>query len=879
MAPNLQQKRAHPSGNQPHPEVDKFERLMKEDALPEGETLPSSFYETKKIVESLGLKYEKIHACPNDCMLFRKEFSSKDVNECKICGASRWKNNARKIPAKVLRYFPLKPRLQRLFMSSETSKAMQWHHEERNKDGVLRHPADSEAWKSFDSKYPEFAGDPRNVRLGLASDGFNPFGTMRTIHSTWPVILMPYNLPPWMCMKQEFFILSLLIPGPKAHGNNIDVFLQPLIEELNELWDVGVETYDASTKEIFQMRAALMWTTNDFPAYGTLSGWSTYGRFACPSSNINTQSRWLKHGRKFCYMGHRRFLKSGHKYRNDARSFDGTKETRPAPCAVSRSLVLNQVKDIKFTLDLGKKSKDNLEARLDLKDMKIRPSLWPQYRASGRAYLPPTYFTMTSNEKELFYEVLQNTKFPYGYSSNISRWIRKRKISRLKTHDCHVIMQELLPLALRRSKDKRISSVLIELCTFFRVLCSKVLKLEELKLLEEKIPETLSTMEKLFPPGFFTVMVHFLTHLATEARLAGPVYYRWMYPIERYLGTLKSYVRNCACPEGSIAEAYIANECVAFFSRYLEGGDSRSYCSRKCNDEIEHETSKEECLFPTVGESYGEVDVFELDEKTWLQAHRHVLFNCESDVVENYKNEHMAEIKRSHRKRRLRPRQLNLMHFDTFHEWFKEKDIKVLAEGPTKIAKIFNAFDVNNGYRFRTKQSEESKETQNSGVMVVSKTESYASTSDNAPKSANITYYGRVNDIVELNYYEEFKVVLFKCDWVDVTKDSGDQERHEPFIFAEQDQQVIYVQDPQYHEWFVPRFIKPRDVFDMREENSVHFESSMQCDATDLALLENAHVLEYEDNDWVRSGVNGMLLDCEMLWCLCAQIAYVFFTY
>ncbi|XP_019228167.1 PREDICTED: uncharacterized protein LOC109209365 [Nicotiana attenuata] len=629
MDQNVQENTAHPYENQPHPEVDKFERLMKEaneelypgckkfsklsfllhmyhlkctfkrsnesfnsllgllkDALPEGEKLPPSFYETKKIVEGLGLKYEKIHAFSNDCMLFRKEFANKNVNECKVCGASRWKNDARKIPAKVLRYFPLKPRLQRLFMSSETSKAMRWHHEERNKDGVLRHPADSEAWKFFDSKYPEFAGDPRNVRLGLASDGFNPFGTMRTVHSTWPVILIPYNLPPWMCMKQEFFILSLLIPGPKAPGNNIDVYLQPLIEELNELWDVGIETYDASAKEIFQMRAALMWTINDFPAYGTLSGWCTYGRFACPSCNINTQSRRLRHGRKFCYMGHRRFLKSGHKYRNDEKSFDGTKETRPAPCPVSGSLVLNQVKDIKFTLgqssegvsgvmkntwkkrsiffylpywksnlvrhnldvmhieknvcdnliytllDLGKKSKDNLEARLDLKEMKIRPSLWPQYRASGKAYLPPTFFTMSQKEKELFYEVLQNAKFPDGYASNISRCIRKRKISGLKTHDCHVIMQEFLPLALRRSVDKRVSSILIELCTFFRVLYSKELKVEELKLLEEKIPETLSTMEKLFLPGFFTVMIHLVIHLATEAKHVGPVHYRWMYPIE-----------------------------------------------------------------------------------------------------------------------------------------------------------------------------------------------------------------------------------------------------------------------------------------------------------------------------------------------------------
>ncbi|KAK4713683.1 hypothetical protein R3W88_019590 [Solanum pinnatisectum] len=130
-------------------------------------------------------------------------------------------------------------------------------------------------------------------------------------------------------------------------------------------------------------------------------------------------------------------------------------------------------------------------------------------------------------------------------------------------------------------------------------------------------------------------------------------------------------------------------------------------------------------------------------------------------------------------------------------------------------------------------------------------TKSYASTSDSAPKSANITYYGRLNDIVELNYYEKFKVILFKCDWVDVTQGRGvmkddlgftlvnfshlihsnDQVSIEPFIFAGQAQQVIFVQDLD-HEWFVPRSIKPRDIFDMGEENSIRFDSSMQCDTT-----------------------------------------------
>jgi len=91
--------------------------------------------------------------------------------------------------------------------------------------------------------------DPRNVRLGLSSYGFNPFGNMITAHSTWPVLLVLYNFPPWMCMKQPYFMLSLIIPGPSLPGMNIDVYLQPLIAELNQLWDVGVQTFDASLKK------------------------------------------------------------------------------------------------------------------------------------------------------------------------------------------------------------------------------------------------------------------------------------------------------------------------------------------------------------------------------------------------------------------------------------------------------------------------------------------------------------------------------------------------------------------------------------------------------------------------------------------------------
>nr|GFB74865.1 hypothetical protein [Tanacetum cinerariifolium] len=132
-------------------------------------------------------------------------------------------------------------------MSEKTAKDMRWHDMGLTKDGKLRHPADGLAWKAFDTWYPKFASDPRSVRLGLARDGFNPFRTMRG----------------------------------KALGDDINIYLIPLIKELKLSWK-GLDAYDAFSKELFKLRASLLWTVNDFPAYANLSGWSTKGHVACP---------------------------------------------------------------------------------------------------------------------------------------------------------------------------------------------------------------------------------------------------------------------------------------------------------------------------------------------------------------------------------------------------------------------------------------------------------------------------------------------------------------------------------------------------------------------------------------------------------------------
>jgi len=211
----------------------------------------------------------------------------------------RWKTNLhtgeikKGVPQKVLRYFPIIPRLKRMFRSEEMAKDLRWHFSNKSSDGKLRHPVDSVTWDQMNAKYPSFTAEERNLRLGLSTDGFNPFNMKNTRYSCWPVLLVNYNLPPDLCMKKENIMLTLLIPGPQQPGNNIGVYLKPLIEDLCHMWDNGELTYDAYSKSTFNLKAMLLWTISDFPAYGNLAGCKVKGKMGYPLCGKHTDSMWL----------------------------------------------------------------------------------------------------------------------------------------------------------------------------------------------------------------------------------------------------------------------------------------------------------------------------------------------------------------------------------------------------------------------------------------------------------------------------------------------------------------------------------------------------------------------------------------------------------
>jgi hypothetical protein len=202
----------------------------------------------------------------------------------------------KRVPATVMWYSPIMPHLKRLFRNKDYAKLMRWHKEELKQDTMLRHPADGSQWRKIDRTYPNFAVDARNIRFTLSTDGMNPFGEMSSSHSTWPVTLCIYNLPPWLCMKQKFIMMPVLIPGPKQPGNDIHVYLRPLVKELLLLWhEEGVRMWDEYRQENFNLRALLVITINDWPALSNLSGQTNKGYRACTHCLDETDSIYLNH--------------------------------------------------------------------------------------------------------------------------------------------------------------------------------------------------------------------------------------------------------------------------------------------------------------------------------------------------------------------------------------------------------------------------------------------------------------------------------------------------------------------------------------------------------------------------------------------------------
>ncbi|WMV09095.1 hypothetical protein MTR67_002480, partial [Solanum verrucosum] len=272
-------------------------------------------------------------------------------------------------------------------------------------------------------------------------------------------------------------------------------------------------------------------------------------------------------------------------------------------------------------LNVEGKGKDNLKFRLDLQEMRIRKALHPKKKANGKYYLPPACFTLSNKQKDMLLQVLRDVKVPDGHSSNISNCVdlKQRTMHGLKSHDCHVLMQQLLPITLRNLVPVNVLKPLIELSNFFRGISSTIMKIGELEKLQYRVAITLCHMERIFPPSFFDIIEHLVIHLAEEAMLGGLSQYHSMW----FLLSLKNFVSSRSHPECCIAEGQWIQEIMTFCSRYLDDVETKSNRPLR-NNTLSNETMDLE------GHRSSKEKGFILDDITHAQAHKHVLFNFAS---------------------------------------------------------------------------------------------------------------------------------------------------------------------------------------------------------------------------------------------------------
>ncbi|CAL9016723.1 unnamed protein product [Prunus brigantina] len=642
---------------------------------------------------------------------------------------------------------------------------------------------------------------------------------------------------------------------------------------------------------MFTLRAAVLWTVNDFPAYAMVSGWSTKGYMACPVCKEDVTSGW--HAEKVCYLGHRRWLPWDHAWRDKDKEFDGKTERRLRPREWSSDEILDQLNWLDFApfgktvsrirpsthmnwthkpmffelpywsklklrhnldvmhveknvfdtlvgtiLDIEGKTKDTIKARLDLERMGIQRGLWMN-RDNDKARRDLAFFCMKPNDKKEFLKFVSSVKFPDGYASNIARCVNVDggKFTGLKSHDCHVFMQRLLPVGIRHLLPEDVVKPIILLSRFFSQLTAKTLRKTDMFQLRHDIVQVICKFEMIFSQAFFTSMIHVMVHLPEEALLAGPVNYRWMYPIERLLRELKKSVRNRAKPEGSIVEAWVQYESLTFCGMYLK--DVETVFNRPQRNHDGGMRNEKLSVFALSARPFGDPGRGESFSRNDMEvAHWFILNNC--DEIMGYLYEHEEMMKREHPSHLVAQKHREL--FPQCDELYN------LAFGPIR-AELFSGCNVN-GVKFLGVARDDKLCTQNSGVHV-----------PGGGESTDIDFYGKLTTVVQLLYKDRYQVILFKCRWFDTNPNrpgsvkidhgllSVNMNRSwyddDPYILANMVTQIVYLDDPKAGSgWNVVQKMDRRNVYAVPEldptDNDVdnvanqRLESSMENDAQTL---------------------------------------------
>ena len=202
------------------------------------------------------------------------------------------------------------------------------------------------------------------------------------------------------------------------------------------------------------------------------------------------------------------------------------------------------------------------------------PALWAQIGGNGKHVLPKAPWVLSKKEHIQVKRTISEFKTPTGCMHSLrGAFTKDDKLTGLKSHDWHKLLQFVLPVAIKDCLTEDIRACIYKISSLVRWISSKEIRKDSLESARINAIEAVCMVEKHFPTTILTIQMHLLVHIVDKVSLVGIVHYRWMFFLERFMKTLKSFVRQKARPEGSMAEGWLVQESLVFITEYLSSVD------------------------------------------------------------------------------------------------------------------------------------------------------------------------------------------------------------------------------------------------------------------------------------------------------------------